>query len=112
MKAYFAAFIPEQGGKFSVLFPDVPGCATWGEGIREAFEQALEALAGHLAALEMDGDPIPPASGYKAAWAKARAEYESFGLGPLPVDTLVFAVPIPDPDKAEDSEPIRELATL
>ena len=95
MRAYYAAFVPE-GGKYSVLFPDVPGCATWGDSLKEAFEQALDALDGHLAALALDGDPIPAASDYKTAWAKARAEYESYGLGPLPGATVVFAVPAPD----------------
>ena len=105
MKAYYAAFVPE-GGKYSVLFPDVPGCATWGDSLEEAFEQALDALAGHLAALEMDNEPIPEASDYAAAWEKARTEYESYDLGPLPASTVVFAVPAPAKVDGHDGESV------
>ena len=59
MNAYYAVFMPEQDGKVSVWFPDVPGCETWGDDMEHAFAMAMEALESHLAAIAEDGDPIP-----------------------------------------------------
>ncbi len=56
---YVAAFIPEPEGGFSVLFPQIPGCATQGETFAEALEMAEEALTGHLLAMEEVGEAIP-----------------------------------------------------
>lgn len=59
MKTYFAAFLPEAEGGYSVFFPDVCGLQTQGETLDEAFEMAVDALAGHLEVLANDGDHIP-----------------------------------------------------
>ena len=94
---YYAGFVPYEG-KVSVIFPDVPGCVTWGESMEHAFAMAIDALAGHLEALADDGDPIPPSSNYEEAWTGLRAEYASLGLGPLPEGAMVHPVPAPDLD--------------
>lgn len=95
MQAYYAGFVPSEG-KISVTFPDVPGCITFGEDIREAFGFAIEALALHLEALAEDGLSIPEPSGADEAWAKIRAEQEEMGLGELPTDTQLLLVPAPE----------------
>lgn len=95
MQAYYAGFVPSEG-KISVTFPDVPGCITFGEDIREAFGFAIEALALHLEALAEDGLDIPEPSGADEAWAKIRAEQEEMGLGELPTDTQLLLVPAPE----------------
>ena len=71
MSAYYAAIFLDEG-KYSVFFPDVPGCQTWGHTVEEAFDRAIDALAGHLGALADDGDPIPPPSNLATARKKWR----------------------------------------
>jgi predicted RNase H-like HicB family nuclease len=98
MAIYYAAFIPQEDGKVSVLFPDVPGCSTWGENFEHAFTMAVDALAGHLEALADDNDPIPPPSNYEDAFTLTRQRYVGFGLGELRGDTKLHPVPSPNLD--------------
>jgi predicted RNase H-like HicB family nuclease len=97
MEMYYAGFVPYDG-KISVIFPDVPGCATYGENMEHAFAMAMDALAGHLEAMADDGDAIPVPSGYDAALEGLRQRYDSFALGALPVGVTVHPVPAPDLD--------------
>lgn len=55
-------FEPAAGGRFSVYFPDLPGCASYGATLDEAQKNAQDALALHLYGMENDGDPIPAPS--------------------------------------------------
>jgi predicted RNase H-like HicB family nuclease len=55
---YIAVLIPERKG-WSVLFPDLPGCATQGENLEEAISMAADALGGHLAVARDYGDAVP-----------------------------------------------------
>jgi predicted RNase H-like HicB family nuclease len=89
MEAYYAAFIPGESGKISVIFPDVPGCATQGDTMAHALAMAIDALAGHLEAMADDGDIIPDPSDYEVAWEAFRKEFAGYGLGPIPEGTLL-----------------------
>jgi predicted RNase H-like HicB family nuclease len=95
MRAYYAVFVPEIGGKVSVWFPDVPGCQTWGENMEHAFTQAIDALESHLEALIDDGDPIPAPSHYEEAQAMARRDFEKEGEA-MPEGTALQLVPVAD----------------
>lgn len=97
MQAYYAAFIPQSDGKYAVVFPDVDGCATWGETLEHAFAMAMDALAGHLEALADDGDPIPSPSLKESAWAKLVQNCQDLDI-PLPPETHFQIVPGPDLD--------------
>ncbi|MEO5336930.1 MAG: type II toxin-antitoxin system HicB family antitoxin [Magnetospirillum sp. WYHS-4] len=44
---------------FAVFFPDLPGCVSAGDTLEEAFSEAMEALALHLAGMAEDGAPLP-----------------------------------------------------
>jgi len=55
---YLAVFEPTKTG-YSVYFPDLPGCVSYGEDFEEARKQAAEALGLHLYGMEKDGDEIP-----------------------------------------------------
>jgi predicted RNase H-like HicB family nuclease len=55
---YLAVFEPAETG-YSVYFPDVPGCVSYGEDLEEAQKQAAEALGLHIYGMEKDGDEIP-----------------------------------------------------
>lgn len=58
--SYFAIFEKADDG-YSVYFPDVAGCVSWGATILEAQKNAREALELHLYGMEQDGEnyPIP-----------------------------------------------------
>lgn len=59
MNRNYPAFIIKDGNSFTISFPDLPGCLTFGPSIEEAFDYAREALEGHLAAMA-DGNMIIP----------------------------------------------------
>ena len=64
--AYPAIFMPEANGQFSVRFPDLRGCNTGGNDIKDAIDMAEDALCLTLYMLERDGKEIPRASDIKA----------------------------------------------
>jgi len=51
----------DKGTSYGVSFPDVAGCISAGDTFEEAVANASEALAGHLALMEADGDQTPNA---------------------------------------------------
>jgi predicted RNase H-like HicB family nuclease len=59
MAGYVALIHKDQGTSYGVSFPDVPGCVSAGDTMEEALANAAEALAGHLALMRADGDPMP-----------------------------------------------------
>jgi predicted RNase H-like HicB family nuclease len=58
---YLAVFEPAETG-YSVYFPDLPGCVSYGEDFEKAQKQAAEALELHIYGMEKDGDEIPSPS--------------------------------------------------
>jgi predicted RNase H-like HicB family nuclease len=58
---YIALVHKDEGTSYGVSFPDLPGCISAGDTFEEAIENASQALAGHLAVMEADGDPVPHA---------------------------------------------------
>lgn len=56
---YPAIFEESEGGKYSVSFPDLPGCITEGDTVEEAFYMAQDALKLHLYSMEKDEEDIP-----------------------------------------------------
>jgi predicted RNase H-like HicB family nuclease len=58
---YIAVVHKDNGTSYGVSFPDVPGCISAGDTFEEAVDNASVALAGHLAIMAADGDPIPDA---------------------------------------------------
>lgn len=63
MKYVFPAiFTPEDGGAYSVIFPDLDGCYTCGDDLQDALEMAEDALALTLYGYEKDNRPVPAAS--------------------------------------------------
>lgn len=66
MAGYVALVHKDKGTSYGVSFPDVPGCVSAGDTLDEALANAAEALAGHLALMRADGDPIPKARSLEA----------------------------------------------
>lgn len=50
---------PGEDGYWIAECPSLPGCITQGKSRDEALENAREAIAGYVAALEVDGLPVP-----------------------------------------------------
>jgi predicted RNase H-like HicB family nuclease len=59
MASYIALVHKDEGTSYGVSFPDVPGCISAGDTFEEAIALAAEALGGHLALMQADGDEIP-----------------------------------------------------
>lgn len=59
---YQGVFEPTSDGAFSVYFPDLPGCASYGKTLYEAQKNAQDALGLHIYGMEQDGDAVPPPS--------------------------------------------------
>ena len=59
--SYPACFFKENDGRFSVIFPDIPG-GTYGDDIAEAREMAVDMLAGYITYLNEENLPLPKPS--------------------------------------------------
>jgi predicted RNase H-like HicB family nuclease len=51
----------DDGARFGVTVPDLPGCFSAGDSFDEAVESAKEAIALHLEGMTEDGEAIPAA---------------------------------------------------
>ncbi len=60
--AYPAIFTPEDGGGFSIDFPDLEGCHTCGDSLEDGIEMAEDALALVLYGYETNDREIPSPS--------------------------------------------------
>lgn len=56
---YPAIFTPEDEGKFSIHFPDIEGCFTYGNDLSDGIEMAKDALSLMLYDMEEEGNTIP-----------------------------------------------------
>ncbi|MCI9488409.1 type II toxin-antitoxin system HicB family antitoxin [Lachnospiraceae bacterium 48-42] len=59
---YLAVLEVGEGGSYSVSFPDLPGCFSYGSNLAEAQRMAEEAASLHVYGMERDGDEIPAPS--------------------------------------------------
>lgn len=62
MTYWHLARITPDSEAYSVRFPDVPHCYTFGETIEEAIRKAEEVLALHLSVLQDSGKALPTPS--------------------------------------------------
>lgn len=60
---YTAIFEPDEGGRYVVSVPAVPGCVTQGDTLEEAKKMIKDALEGCLAVLKEEGQEIPQERG-------------------------------------------------
>jgi predicted RNase H-like HicB family nuclease len=91
---FYPAILVPNDGKYSVFFPDLPGCLPWGETFEEAVGEAVEGLASYLEMLADEGDPIPKPSTREAALAIYAGQCGARGE-PVPEGTVVQLVPAP-----------------
>ena len=64
-KYAFPAVFTKEEGAYSVSFPDIEGCYTFGKNEAEAIEMAEDALCLMLYSFEEDKQPIPHSSNVK-----------------------------------------------
>lgn len=62
-KATYLAVFEPSGSGYSVYFPDLPGCISYGKTFDAALQEAEDALGLHLYGMEKDGEVIPAPSG-------------------------------------------------
>lgn len=91
---FYPAILVPNDGKYSVFFPDLPGCLPWGDTFEEAVRDAAEGLAAFLEMLADEDDPIPEPSSRAAAWA-AYVKRSEAGGGPAPEQAVVQLIPAP-----------------
>ena len=73
-KLHYPAVIDKDADSdFGVAFPDFPGCVSAGTTLDEAVLGAHEALAGHVAAMVADADPLPEPTPLEAVAANRDA---------------------------------------
>lgn len=63
---YPAIFTPEEGGSYSIRFPDLENCFTSGESLADGMAMAADALCLVLYDMEENGTEIPGASDLKS----------------------------------------------
>lgn len=59
---YLAVLEPGEDGSYSISFPDLPGCFSYGDNLAEAQRMAVEAASLHIYGMEQDGEEIPAPS--------------------------------------------------
>lgn len=59
---YFAVFEPTKDGSYSIYFPDLPGCISFGNNLEEAAHMAAEAANLHIYSMECEHEEIPTPS--------------------------------------------------
>ncbi len=57
---YLALYQPEPEGGYTVTCPALPGLVSYGATLDEARAMAADAVAGYVACLLEDGEPVPP----------------------------------------------------
>jgi predicted RNase H-like HicB family nuclease len=83
-KVYYPAVIDKDADSdFGVVFPDFPGCVSAGGSLDEAVLGAHEALAGHVALMVADGDPLPEPAALEAVAAERAASTVAITLVPV-----------------------------
>ena len=77
--SYPAIFTPEGNDVYSVLFPDIDGCYTFGDSLINSMEMAQDALALMLFDYEIENRTVPIPSNIKDIVTKEE-EFVSFIL--------------------------------
>lgn len=105
---YTAMFLPHMVDGvlvYDVMFPDVPGCYSQGDGLEQALENAAEALHCHLGTDDPATWPVPGTM--EQAKAKALLEAGEDGQ-PLPPGTEFMLVKVPEAAfSRKQPEPVR-----
>lgn len=81
---YIGVFEPHEDGAYSVYFPDLLGCTSYGDTLEKAKESAKEGLGGHFCLMERDGDEIPEPSENPEIFPETEEGYLTFPVTIFP----------------------------
>jgi predicted RNase H-like HicB family nuclease len=97
-RSYPALLEPAEGGGFGVVFPDLPGCVSFGETYEAAVAAAEEALSLHLEGMAEDGEraPAPVGLGDPASLPEDHP-----GRAPLAPGHLWALISVEAPDESD-----------
>jgi antitoxin HicB len=59
MSKFVVYLEPAEEGGYVVSCPQLPGCVTQGENMKEALDMIKDAIQGYIASLQKHGEPIP-----------------------------------------------------
>lgn len=117
---YLGAVSKEEAG-YSIVFLDVPGCASCGDTLDEAIAMGKDALEGYLEVAADYGDPIPVPTAHTLAdierWLKDVDKDDPIvgdwvGLYPIAVDVPSRTATVPMRIKADLVQRIAELSRV
>jgi predicted RNase H-like HicB family nuclease len=91
---FYPAILVPNDGKYSVFFPDLPGCLPWGETFEKALGDAVDGVRSYLEMLADEDDAIPEPSSREAALASYAGQCAAKGEA-TPSDAVVQMVPAP-----------------
>lgn len=60
MNVKYAVIFENGGSNWAAYVPDLPGCISTGQTLKETERNIREAIEGHLTTLREFGDPVPP----------------------------------------------------
>lgn len=83
-KGYYAVFECSSDA-VEVEFPGLPGCFTFGKDMEEAYDQAIDALAGWLETAEDQFIPDKP-----MAFEEVKEQFPGMTIMKIPVDTGIM----------------------
>lgn len=72
---YPARFCPEEGGQYSVIFPDLDGIATYGNDLEDAINMATDLLCVWILACKKDKEELPKPSNAKEVELQEENEF-------------------------------------
>lgn len=112
LTVYPACFFKEEGGSYSVIFPDLNYLSTCGDTIDEAMAMAVDCLAGYLYTSKRDGDNIPDPSPMNAIDLDAVA-FETYS-GPASGEAFVnmISVDVEAYAKSHFNKSVRKTLTI
>lgn len=106
LTAYPAYFYEEEDGTYSVIFPDLNHLATQGDNLNEAFEMAIDCLAGYLFTLKQEKGTAPQPSNMKDLNIDDEyTEYKSAFVNMVTVDVEEYA-------KTHFEKPVKKTLTI
>ena len=83
-RAHYPAVVDKDpDSDYGVVFPDFPGCVSVRSTLDEAVQGAHEALAGHVALMVADGDPLPEPTPLEHVAAQRDASTVAITLVPV-----------------------------
>lgn len=90
MKRYVALIHKEKKTSYGIMFPDFPGCVSFGDTMEEAIDNGREALAFYVEGMRRDHERVPAPRTVEQI-RKAKMDWVDF------LDSVIVLVPLLPP---------------